>query len=126
MSASKTYTLGKPTSAWLAVELDGNHRPSRENKIVAAGQTLTDGMVVGYDENNHIVQVSESNTSAVGIFVGDTITTASNETGQGVIVARTAKVVGENLTIPASFSATLQAQVFSALAQLNITLVRSA
>ncbi|MCF9045975.1 head decoration protein [Acinetobacter nectaris] len=126
MSASKTYTLGKPTSAWLAVELDGNHRPSRENKIVAAGQTLTDGMVVGYDENAHIVQISKSNASAIGIFIGDTVTTASNETGQGVIVARTAKVVGENLVFPDGLTADTQAQVFSALAQLDITLIRSA
>ncbi|MBF7696627.1 head decoration protein [Acinetobacter rathckeae] len=126
MSSSKTYTLGKPTSAWLATELDGNHRPSRENKIVAPGQTLKDGMVVGYDEDSHIVQISASNTNAVGIFVGDTVTTASNETGQGVIIARAAKVVGENLVFPDGLTVDTQAQVFLALAQLDITLVRSA
>lgn len=126
MSASKTYTLGKPTSAWLAVELDGNHRPSRENKIVAAGQTLKDGMVVGQNENKQIIQVSASNTSAIGIFIGDTVTTASNETGQGVIVARTAKVVGELLSLPNALTVEAQSQIFSNLAQQGITLVRSA
>lgn len=126
MSAGKTYTLGKPTTAWLAVELDGNHRPSRENKIVAAGQTLKDGMVVAYDQNNHIVKASNLNPNAVGVFVGDTVTTAANETGQGVIVARSAKVVGENLTLPSDLTVDAQAQVFSDLEKLNITLVRSA
>lgn len=121
-----TKTLQKPTSAWLAVELDGNHRPSRENVIVAASQTLTDGLVVSLNASGQAqVYGGATDEVAAGVFIGEA-TTGAGETGVGVIVARTAKVVVENLTFKSGLAAAKQTAALADLAKLHITTVRSA
>lgn len=121
-----TKTLQKPTSAQLAVELDGNHRPSRENVVVAASQELTDGLVVSLNANGQ-AQVYGGTTDevAAGVFVGEA-TTAAGETGSGVIVARSAKVVVANLKFKTGLAAAKQTAALADLAKLHITTVRSA
>lgn len=121
-----TKTLQKPTSAWLAVELDGNHRPSRENVVVAASQTLTDGLVVSLNANGQAqVYGGATDEVAAGVFIGEA-TTGASETGAGVIVARTAKVVVENLTFKSGLTTAKQTAALADLAKLHITTVRSA
>ena len=122
-----TVTLGKPTSAWLANELDGNHRPSRENVVVAASQELTDGTVVSLNANGQAqIYAGVTDEVAAGIFVGDAVTTGAGVTGAGVIVARTAKVVAENLTFKSGLTTAKQTAALADLAKLRITTVRSA
>ena len=122
-----TVTLGKPTSAWLANELDGNHRPSRENVVVAASQELTDGTVVSLNANGQAqIYAGVTDEVAAGIFVGDAVTTGAGVTGAGVIVARTAKVVAENLTFKSGLTTAKQTAALAGLAKLHITTVRSA
>ncbi|WP_180052046.1 head decoration protein [Acinetobacter sp. YH12099] len=122
-----TVTLGKPTSAWLANELDGNHRPSRENVVVAASQELTDGTVVSLNANGQAqIYAGATDEVAAGIFVGDAVTTGAGVTGAGVIVARTAKVVAENLTFKSGLATAKQTAALADLAKLHITTVRSA
>lgn len=121
-----TKTLQKPTSTWLAVELDGNHRPSRENVVVAASQTLTDGLVVSLNSSGQAqVYGGATDEVAVGVFVGEA-TTGLGETGAGVIVARTAKVVVANLKFKSGLAEAKQTAALADLAKLHITTVRSA
>lgn len=121
-----TKTLEKPTSAWLAFELDGNHRPSRENVVVAISQELTDGLVVSLNANGQ-AQVFSGATDevAAGIFVGNTTTDATG-VGAGVIVARTAKVVSEYLKFKSGLAVAKKTAALADLAKLHITTVRSA
>ncbi|WP_347460631.1 head decoration protein [Acinetobacter thermotolerans] len=122
-----TVTLEKPTSAWLANELDGNHRPSRENVVVAASQTLVDGSVISLNSNGQAqIYGGAENEVAAGIFVGDAVTTGAGETGAGVYVARNAKVVSENLTFKSGLASAKKTAALADLAKLHITTVRSA
>ena len=114
------------TSNWLAVELDGNHRPSRENVDVAVSQTLVDGSVVSKNANGQVqIYGGATDEKAVGIFVGN-VTTTATETGKGVIVARVAKVVVEQLTFKAGLADAKKTASLADLAVLHITTVRSA
>ena len=134
-----TVTLEKPTSAWLANELDGNHRPSRENVVIAASQTLVDGAVVSLNATGQIqaftaaaaVEASGDDPAvprevAIGVYVGESVITGAAATAEGVIVARTAKVVAENLTWGAALEAADIAAGLADLAAKDITTVRSA
>lgn len=121
-----TKTLQKPTSAWLAVELDGNHRPSRENVVVAASQELTDGLVVSLNANDQAqVYGGATDETAAGVFVGEA-KTAAGETASGLIVARNAKVVVANLKFKSGLATAKQTAALADLAKLHITTVRSA
>ncbi|MFH7767726.1 head decoration protein [Acinetobacter sp. BSP-28] len=114
------------TSDWLAVELDGNHHPSRENAVVAASQTLTDGLVVSLNANGQVqVYGGATDEVAAGIFVGEAAT-GVGETAKGVIVARNAKVVAEKLTFKSGLAGAKQTAALADLAKLHITTVRSA
>lgn len=122
-----TVEMKGVTSDWLAVELDGNHRPSRENEVVAASQTLTDGTVISKNTSGQIqVYGGATDEVAAGIYVGATVTTAAGETKKGVIVARSAKVVVANLTFKSGLAAAKQTAALADLAKLHITTVRSA
>lgn len=123
----KNYEKGPVTADWLAVELQGNHRPSRENVVVAADQAIKDGTVVSYNASKQIqVYAAATDEVAAGIYVGDAITTSASDTGDGVIIARTAKVVAENLVFKDGLTAAQQAAALSDLAKIDITLVRLA
>lgn len=121
-----TVTQKGVTSDWLATELDGNHCPSRENVVVAASQTLTDGLVVSLNANGQAqVFGGAVDEKAAGVFVGEA-TTGSSATGKGVIVARTAKIVAEKLTWKSGLAGAKQTAALADLAALHITTVRSA
>lgn len=121
-----TIEMKGVTSDWLAAELDGNHRPSRENVVVAASQTLTDGLVVSLNANGQAqVYGGATDEVAAGVFVGEA-TTGAGETGAGVIVARTAKVVVKNLKFKSGLATAKQTAALADLAKLHITTVRSA
>lgn len=122
-----TIEMKGVTSDWLAVELDGNHAPSRENEIVAASQILTDGMVVSKNTNGQIqVYGGATDEVATGVYVGDSVTTKSGETAKGVVIARNAKVVTANLTFKSGLTQAKQTAALADLAKLHITTVRSA
>ena len=121
-----TVTQKGVTSDWLATELDGNHRPSRENVTVAASQALVDGAVVSLNASGHVqVFGGATDEKAAGVFVGE-VTTGAGATAKGVIVARTAKVVAENLTWKSGLAGAKQTAALADLAALHITTVRSA
>lgn len=122
-----TKILQKPTSEWLAVELEGNHRPSRENVVVAASQELTDGLVVSLNATGQ-AQIYGGTTDevAAGVYVGADVKTASGETASGVIVAHNAKVVVANLKFKTGLVVAKQTAALADLAKLHITTVRSA
>ena len=107
------------TSDWLAWELDGNHRPSRENATVAINQTIEDGQPVSLDASGDIV-VFDGTGAVAGIAIGTVKTTA--EKGKGVILAHQARIVAEKLKVEANDLAT----VVAGLKTLGITTVRSA
>ena len=114
------------TSDWLAWELDGNHRPSRENVTVAASQALVNGAVVSKNAGGEVqVFGGATDEKAVGVFVGE-VTTGAGATGKGVIVARTAKIVAEKLTWKSGLAGAKQTAALADLAALHITTVRSA
>ena len=120
-----TVTQKGVTSDWLATELDGNHRPSRENVVVAVSQTLTDGLVVSLNANGQAqVFGGAVDEKAAGVFVGEA-TTGAGATGKGVIVARTAKIVAEKLTWKSGLAGAKQTAALADLAALHITTVRS-
>lgn len=121
-----TVTQKGVTSDWLATELDGNHRPSRENAIVAASQALVNGAVVSKNAGGEVqVFGGATDEKAVGVFVGE-VTTGAGATGKGVIVARTAKIVAEKLTWKSGLAGAKQTAALADLAALHITTVRSA
>ncbi|ENV46189.1 hypothetical protein P255_02978 [Acinetobacter brisouii CIP 110357] len=123
----KSYVKKQVTSDWLAEELDGNHRPSRENVIIAVDQSLVDGQVVSYNSNKEIQAYSGAVSEvAAGIYTGKSVTTDSSNTANGVIVARIAKVVAENLVFKDGLTAGQEAAALDDLAKINITLVRLA
>lgn len=114
------------TSSWLAVELDGNHRSSRENVDVAVSQTLVDGSVVSKNANGQVrIYSGATDEKAIGIFVGK-VETGASAIGKGVIVARIAKVVVEQLTFKAGLAEAKKTTALADLATLEITTVRSA
>lgn len=121
-----TVTQKGVTSDWLATELDGNHAPSRENVTVAASQALVSGAVVSKNVGGEVqVFGGATDEKAVGVFVGE-VTTGAGATAKGVIVARTAKVVAENLTWKSGLAGAKQTAALADLAALHITTVRSA
>ena len=128
MIKTKSYALGGVTSDWLAWELDGNHRPSRENVTIAVKQNLSDGTVVSYNDQKQIqAYTAQDNEVPVGIYVGETIATTNSDLGQGVIVARSARIVPNNIRFAvASLTDEQLATALADLAKINITTVRQA
>ena len=123
----KTVELGPVTSDWLAWELDGNHQPSRENKDIAVSQTLVDGSVVSENTDGEIqLYAAATDEVAIGIYIGKPITTTSSDTEKGVIVARDARIVEENITFKSGLTDTQKAAAMADLAKLSITPVRLA
>ena len=122
----QTVTKGGVTSDWLAFELDGNHRQSRENVTVAASQTLVDGQVISYDGTGKVVAFTAAvDQVPAGIMVGGVATGAST-TAKGVAVVRDARVVVSKLTWHADVDSTEQTAALAELLKLGITTVRSA
>ena len=119
----KTVTKKGVTSDWLAWELDGNHRPSRENVTVAPSQTLVDGQVISFNGSNQAVAYTGSG-SVAGVFVGEA-TTGASETLAGVIVARHARIVFEKLSGTGA-DETAKATTLAGLKTIGITPVRQA
>lgn len=123
----QTVTKGGVTSDWLAFELDGNHRQSRENVTVAASQTLVDGQVIAYDGTGKAVAFTAAVSQVpAGIYVGDAVTTGASATAKGVAVVRDARVVVSKLTWHADVDSTEQTAALAELLKLGITTVRSA
>ena len=108
------------TSDWLAWELDGNHRPSRENVSVAANQTIKDSQPISFDASGDAVAFDGMGAVA-GVMIGSVETKA--EKGAGVILAHQSRIVPEKLT---GVEAADLATVVAGLKTLGITAVRSA
>ena len=122
----QTATKSGVTSDWLAFEVDGNHRQSRENITVAASQTLVDGQVISYDESGNVVAFTAAvDQVPVGIMVGN-VTTGAGATAKGAAVVRDARIVAEQLTWHADVDSTEQGIALAELLELGITTARSA
>lgn len=122
----QTATKSGVTSDWLAFELDGNHRQSRENITVAASQTLVDGQVISYDESGNVVAFTAAvDQVPAGIMVGN-VTTGAGATAKGVAVVRDARIVAKKLTWHADVDSTEQGTALAKLLELGITTARSA
>ena len=115
----KTAEKAGVTSDWLAWELEGNHRPSRENVSVAANQTIKDGQPISFDASGDAVAFD--GTGAVAGVAINGVTTKT-EKGKGVILAHQARIVPEKLVGVVGDLAT----VVAGLKTLGITAVRSA
>lgn len=126
MIKTKSYALGGTTSDWLAWELDGNHRPSRENVVIATNQALNDGMVVSVNEQHQVqAYTAVENEIPVGIYIGEAITTTKSDVGNGVIAARDTRIVLEKLNFKTPLTDEQTTTMLGHLAQANITTVRS-
>lgn len=107
------------TSDWLAWELDGNHRPSRENVSVAINQNIKDGQVISFDGAGDMIAF-DGVAAVAGVCINGVKTGA--EKGKGVILAHLSRVVAEKLVVDSG-------QLVNAIAglkTLGITAVRSA
>ncbi|OBY75908.1 head decoration protein [Acinetobacter gyllenbergii] len=111
----------------IAWELDGNHRPSRENAVIAASQDLSNGTVISYNANGQ-VQIFGGATDevAVGIFIGEQIITAAGQTAKGVVIARDARFVEGSLIYKSGLSNAKKTEALASLKALHITPVRAA
>lgn len=110
----------------IAWELDGNHRPSRENITVAASQTLVNGQVIAKDGTGKVIAyTAQATTAAAGIFIGDAVTTGAGQTAQGVIVANDARYAEGKLAYASGVTSGEKTNAVTALAALNIKQVRS-
>lgn len=116
----KTVEKASVTSDWLAWELEGNHRPSRENVSVAASQDIKDGQPVSFNASGDAIAFTGEG-AVVGICIGGVKTSA--EKGKGVILAHQSRIVPEKLT---NVEADDLATVVAGLKTLGITAVRSA
>lgn len=122
-AVSETRVEVSDVIAW---ELDGNHRPSRDNVVVAASQTMTIGLVVTLDGTGKVIAYADGTaTDAVGIYVGEPVTTGVGETAAGVIIARDARYAAGKLTFDAGADAGEQTAALGNLAALGILPVRS-
>ncbi|MFR9677511.1 head decoration protein [Acinetobacter sp. SEK570] len=111
----------------IAWELDGNHRPSRENAVIAASQDLSNGTVISYNANGQ-VQIFGGATDevAAGIFIGEQIITAAGQMAKGVVIARDARFVEGSLIYKSGLSNAKKTEALASLKALHITPVRAA
>lgn len=110
----------------IAWELDGNHRPSRENVTVAASQSLVNGQVIAFDGSGNVIKFSvQATNAAAGIYIGDPVVTGSGQTAQGVIIARDARYAEGKLAYASGVTSGEKTNAVTALAALNIKQVRS-
>lgn len=110
----------------IAWELEGNHRPSRNNETVAASQSLVNGQVVAKNGSGQIIAYTVAATAAaVGIFVGEAIVTGAGQTAKCVIVARDARFADEKLVYASGVTNGEKTNALTALAALSILPVRS-
>jgi len=124
----KTVELTKAiVSNVIAWELEGNHRPSRENAIIAASQDLSNGTVISYNANGQ-VQIFGGATDevAAGIFIGERIVTAAGQTAKGVVIARDARFVEGTLLFKSGLTNAKKTEALASLKALHITPVRAA
>ena len=111
----------------IAWELEGNHRPSRENVVIAASQDLSNGTVISYNGSGQVQAFGgATNEVAAGIYIGDAVTTAAGQTAKGVIIARDARYAEGKLAYAAGVTNGEKTNAVAALKLLNITAVRSA
>ena len=111
----------------IAWELDGNHRPSRENVTIAASQSLVNGQAIAFDGSGNVIKFSvQATNAAAGIYIGDSVVTGSGQTAQGVIIARDARYVEGKLAYASGVTSGEKTNAVTALAALNILPVRSA
>ena len=111
----------------IAWELEGNHRPSRENVTIAASQSLVNGQVIAFDGTGNVIKFSvQATNAAAGIFIGDAVTTGAGQTAKGVIIALDARYAEGKLAYAAGVTNGEKTNAVAALALLNITAVRSA
>ncbi|MCH7395212.1 head decoration protein [Acinetobacter dispersus] len=124
----KTVELTKAiVSNVIAWELEGNHRPSRENAVIAASQDLSNGTVISYNANGQ-VQIFGGATDevAAGIFIGERIVTTSGQTAKGVVIARDARFVEGTLLFKSGLTNAKKTEALASLKALHITPVRAA
>lgn len=118
-------TEPKRQSDWLIYEEDQIGRYSRDNVVIAANQTLSDGHVVGKNAGGEIVEYDNTDPdggAAVGILVHGVSTGAS--VGKGVIIARHAMIAVSGLTFKTGLAAPDQTAALADLKALGI-LVRA-
>lgn len=111
----------------IAWELEGNHRPSRENAVIAASQDLSNGTVISYNANNQVqIFGGAIGEVAAGIFIGERIVTGAGQTANGVVVAHDAQFVDGSLIYKSGLSNADKTKALASLKALYITPVRSA
>lgn len=114
-------------SGVIAWELEGNHRPSRENVTIAASQSLVNGQVIAFDGTGNVIKFSvQATNAAAGIYIGDAVTTGAGQTAKGVVIARDARYAEGKLAYASGVTNGEKTNAVAALALLNITAVRSA
>lgn len=114
-------TEPKRQSDWLIYEEDQIGRYSRDNVVIAANQTLSDGHVVGKNAGGEIVEYDNTDPdggAAVGILVNGVTTGAS--TAKGVIIARHAVIAVSGLTFKTGLAAPDQTAALTDLKALGI------
>lgn len=123
-TVTDSHTVVSDVIAW---ELEGNHRPSRENAVIAASQDLSNGTVISYNANNQ-VQIFGGATDevAAGIFIGERVVTGAGQTANGVVMARDARFVDGSLIYKSGLSNTKKTEALASLKALHITPVRAA
>lgn len=111
----------------IAWEVEGNHRPSRENVVIAASQDLSNGTVISYNASGQVqIFAGATDEVAAGIYIGDPVVTGSGQTAQGVIIARDARFVDGKLVYKSGLSTAKKKEALASLKALHITPVRSA
>jgi hypothetical protein len=125
MAETKTQT-GRITD-WLIYDENGVGSYSRENVVQAAGQSITTGSVLAYDESGNIVAFTGATgvaNEAVGIAVNDVVTIAG--AGINAIVARQARVSPSGLVFGGAITAPQKAAAMASLAKLGIVVANEA
>ena len=111
----------------IAWELEGNHRPSRENAVIAASQDLSNGTVISYNGSGQVQAFGGvTGEVAAGIYIGDAVTTGAGQTAKGVVIARDARFVDGKLVYKSGLSTAKKTEALASLKALHITPVRSA
>ena len=82
-TVTDNHTAVSDVIAW---ELDGNHRPSRENVTIAASQSLVNGQAIAFDGSGNVIKFSvQATNAAAGIYIGDSVVTGSGQTARGAL-----------------------------------------
>jgi hypothetical protein len=109
-------TEGKHSSEFILSE--GNGDISRENGVLASGQSVVDGQVMKKTANKLVkCGDGDSEEQVVGIIIGNHTVTADTPV---VYIARDATVKGSALTYGTDTSEDTDAELVAGLADLNI------